>query len=68
MILYQKTLGCGCKLQDYGKGSLRIKYCPKHDAADDMLEALVLAMDLRYELRLVIPKLEAAISRATAQD
>ena len=40
MILYQKTLGCGCKLQDYGKGSLRIKYCPKHAAIDELLEAL----------------------------
>ena len=38
MILYPKTIGCGCKLQDYGKGSLRIKYCPKHAAGDDLYE------------------------------
>ena len=45
MILYQKTLSCGCTVRNYGTDKLTIKYCPKHAAVDDLLEALKIVLD-----------------------
>ena len=82
MIRYQKTQECGCKLQDYGEGNLRIKYCPKHAAADDMLDELKGALYAIYLLTDTDPaeatrlnivkvtreKIRAVIAQATAPD
>ena len=33
--------GCGCLIRRIGKNTYDMEYCPKHEAAPDMYEALV---------------------------
>ena len=72
MIRYQETLDCGCKIRDYGQGKLRIIFCPKHAAADAMLETCKAALfnisfypDIGVETSKM---LQAAIAQATESD
>ncbi len=80
MIRYQKTLDCGCNIRDYAMGKLRMKYCSKHAAVDDMLDELKGALYAIYLLTDTDPaeatrlnivkvtreKIRAVIARATA--
>ena len=73
MQLVKEEKPCGCLLtQNTVDGRLFLSYCPKHAAADDLLEACIYARD-----EMVVNTegengayhaLEAAIARVEAQD
>ena len=77
MIRYQTTLDCGCKIQDYGKGDMRMKHCPKHAAVDALLkicsslvsweENRALGLPANQHLVEIIDAAKAAIAPATKE-